>query len=403
MAMILEITEGPGAGRSFTFAGHNVVLVGRSGRCHCQVGPDRQCSRVHLVVEASPPNCWLRDLGTTNGTYVNGQRVTEAQLKDGDSFRIGQTTVRVTLQAARELPEGSAPPGAPVVQPPAPPPPPAPDGTIHGYRLIRQLGQGGMGVVWLAEPHTGGRQVVVKTMQPQLYTSENAQRMFDREVEISRSLHHPHIAEVIDAGRDDGIWYIVVEYVPGRDAEVLRREAGGRVPAADVVTLGRQSLEALEYAHAQSVVHRDMKPSNILVNGSSPGFVAKVTDFGLARICGAAGESGITQQGDVRGTLPYMPPEQVLNCRGVDHRADIFGLGATLYHLLTGHYVYEFRPADKDPLLTIIEDDVIPIEARGVSLPGGLCDIINRSLCKEPAGRYASALEMNEALAREGA
>ena len=402
MPMTLEITEGPGAGRSFTFEGHNVVLVGRSGRCHCQLGSDRQCSRVHLVMEASPPQCWLRDLGSMNGTYVNGERVTEAQVVDGDTIRIGQTTMKVAIQAARAQARGGA--RAEAQAPPSiPPPPSAPDATVHGYRLVRQLGKGGMGVVWLAEAPEGGRQVVIKTMLPQLCTSENALRMFDREMQISRNLHHPHIAEVMEAGRDNGVWYIVMEYVPGRDAEVLRREAGGKVSPADVVALGCQVLEALEYAHAQSVVHRDMKPSNILVNGSSPGLDAKVTDFGLARICGAAGESGITQQGDVRGTFPYMPPEQVLNCRGVDHRADIFGLGATLYHLLTDHFVYEFHPADKDPLLTIIEDDVVPIEERGVSLPSELCEVINRSLCKDPAGRYASAREMSEALAREGA
>ena len=474
MPVVIEVIEGPGLGRSFRFDAHDVVLIGRSSRCHFSVGLDGRCSRVHLVMEANPPQCRLRDVGSRNGTFVNGQRVREAELSDGDTVLVGQTVLRIRVEEPQPEVQaeqaGLAPvrvegePDVPVAEAggdgeglrfqdsegaaagdqivfgePEPDhggdrvsPPrcgrcgrPATEGEVQawmsspdgrfvcgtcrdapqagseiipGYRLVQQIGEGGMGIVWLAQQARTGRQVAVKMLRPELATSRNAIRMFDRETRISRSLQHPRIVEVLDAGRHHGLMYVVMEYIEGTDAERLRQARGGTLPAAEAVSIALQALEALEYAHERRVVHRDIKPPNLLVSGELPNRQVKVTDFGLARIYGAAGRSGITHEGDVRGSVPYMPPEQVLNCRGVDHRADLFGLGATLYHLLTGQFVFDFRPAEKDPLLTVIEDEVVPIERRGVRIEAALAQAIDRAVRKNSAERYRSAREMNQAL-----
>jgi serine/threonine-protein kinase len=449
--MVLEVIEGPRKGATLLLEDDCVFLVGRSRRCHYQLGNDPQSSRVHFVIESNPPICRLRDLGSLNGTWVNGQRVQEAEVKEGDTIGAGRSLLRLRgAEPARPAPAVAAKPGpAPKENEPVRPAaaaarPPAVDDeatapmrclrcgkasaavalpdqpaaltsgfvctacqeamhregeTLPGYRLIRRLDEGGMALLWLAQDTRDGRQVVIKTMTPDLAASQRAVRMFHRECKISLQLHHPHIVAFLNAGQYDGKLYMVMEHVDGPNAERLRREKGGRLPPEEVVLIGTQVLEALACAHGQGIVHRDVKPSNILVPGQFPAYDVKVTDFGLARVYHAAGWSNITRQGDVRGSLPYMPPEQVLNCRGVDHRADIFALGATLYHLLTGCFCYEFNPKQKDPMLTLIEDEIIPIEQRGASLPAGLAEVVHRSLRREPDQRYQSAQEMEQALA----
>ena len=493
MQMLLEIADGPRKGHTFELPDECVVLIGRSHRCHCRLGPDKQCSRVHLIMEVAAPGCRLRDLGSLNGTFVNGNRVEEAEVGDGDVILVGRTKLLVRVVEPPDLPiaEAAAPPEEIVSAPsqpqlgvearPAEPPPEAaaiprpppaagpardedtaplvpclrcgqasrPDGpsgprgcppgsargphasigegvealagqahsalsyvcpgcqeemrrageTIPGYRLARQFRKGGMALLWLAEDTRNGRQVVVKTMIPDLAESQRAVRMFYRESKISVALRHPNIVEFLSAGQYAGQLYIVMEHVDGVDAEALRTERGGRLSSAEVVTIGRQVLAALGYAHGQGIVHRDVKPSNILVSGESPGCQVKVTDFGLARVYRAAGRSDITRRGDVRGSIPFMPPEQVTNCRGVDQRADIFALGATMYHLLTGRFCRDFNVKKKDPLLAVIEDEIVPIERRGVPVAPPLAEVVNRSLRREPGRRFRSAAEMSAALA----
>jgi serine/threonine-protein kinase len=378
--------------------------------------------------EVNPPLCRLRDLGSLNGTFVNGVRVREADLAEGDTIRVGQTMLKVHVEPPEpEVPpddgsgedtipvrclrcglagvEGQVPAGRPGVEgmfvcDPCQEQMQQAGETVPGYRLIRQLRDGGMGVVWLADEVRTGRPVAVKLIKPELTSDRRTVQMLLRGSNIWFSLRHPHIAEFITAGQYHGQLFIVTEYVDGQDAERLCQQQGGRLPAGEVVSLGLQVLEALDFAHQRQVVHRDIKPSNILVRGASPHYQVKMIDFDLARYFPALVTSGITQREEVRGSIPYMPAEQVLNCRGVDHRADLFSLGATLYHLLTGQFVYDFRPGEKEPLLTIVDGDIIPLERRGVPVPRALAEVIHRALRKDPAERYQSAREMSEALER---
>jgi serine/threonine protein kinase len=268
---------------------------------------------------------------------------------------------------------------------------------IPGYRFIRQMTEGGMGVLRLACETRTGREVVVKTMRPQIAATERAAQVFLRECSISRSLRHPRIVEFITAGEYDGLLYIVMEYVHGRDADKLRVEMRDRVPERDAVTLAIQTLEALEYAHTLHIVHRDLKPHNLMVSGQSPDYQLKVTDFGVARSFREAGMSGLTRKGEFRGSLGFTPPEQVMDCRKVDHRSDLFSLGATIYNLLCGELIYPFQHG-KDPFLTILEDAVVPIKRRGVRVSRNLSRVLRRALQRSADRRYQSAREMRQAL-----
>jgi len=167
-----------------------------------------------------------------------------------------------------------------------------------------------------------------------------------------------------------------------------------------VTAIARQTLEALDHAHRRFIVHRDIKPSNLLLDGEAPDYHVKVTDFGIARVYRAARLSRITCINDVRGTPWFMPPEQAVNCRGVDHRADLFSLGATMYHLLTGRFVYDIPPGTpEERLLTYVQPSlVVPITARGVSLPRPLASFVMRAVDADPNRRFQSAREMRDAL-----
>ena len=480
MQVRLEVTRGPSRGKSYTLRDGEVILVGRSPRCHLVIGGDAQCSRAHLLVVVHPPHCSLRDLGSLNGTFVNGQRVQETNLNHGDRIEIGRSEILVEFVqvGARVTPvqpahqESSLPPvQLPQPQEPEPEPedgelrfvdsgervgggegdglrfvepdeeelPEEPEGEpgvvrcarcgreqamgavqvpvgeggavfvcpecreqmrqhgeqIPGYRIIRHLHRGGQGDVWEAQSLSTGERVAIKTLIPDLATSRRAVRRFSREMRIAQQLNHPNIVRCIDAGEYHGVFYIVMEFVDGLDAERLRQQSGGTLPIADVVNIGLQTLDALIYAHGQGVVHRDIKPSNLMIVGRSPNFQVKVTDFGFAR---ARGMSGLTRPGEVFGTLPFMPPEQILDAHSVDERADIFSLGASLYHLLTGQFVFDFQPGVKDLYLTILEDEVIPIRRRRRDIPEALARVIDRAIEKRMERRFRTAQEFKQAL-----
>jgi len=457
MKVALNITDGPKKGTSFTFDQHAVVLVGRSQSCgsYC-IGNDPDCSKVHLLVEVAPPTCGIRDLGSTNHTFVNGKRTIHRQLNDGDVVKIGKTKLVVQIEypiidAMFEEEDVSVPASlsgdpdeisdlqinlasssseepwsveaagrvavcvrcgrtlavelepwfnqtedsfvcaqcrAAMVD----------NGeAIPGCRLVRQLAQGGMGVLWLAQQAITGRQVVVKMISPDISSSWRVSQMFLRESHISMGLHHPHIVEFLQSGQFEGQLFVVMEYVEGLDSEAVRKKSAGRLAPDTVISIGLQCLDALDYAHGRGIIHRDLKPANILLSGDSSNYCARLTDFGMSRNYRDSSESGITTKGEARGSVPFMSPEQVLDSRNCDQRTDVFGLGATLYHLLTGSYVYDFV-ATQEPFVTIIESPVVPIENRGVRLPSELAEVINKSLQKNRDDRYASAILMRNAL-----
>lgn len=427
MQVNLKVTAGPYRGRIFSFSQHDSFLIGRNPDAHLCLSDDRYFSRNHCLLEMNPPHSFLRDLGSTNGTFVNGQRVKDAFLKNGDRIQCGETILVVEV-AATNLSETTqdAIPARPVLvmvecvncgrrekaeasspdehltflcedcrielkrSPQA----------IPGYDTVKLLGRGGMGTVMLGRDQRTGRAVAIKTLLPEFAVSDKAMKRFMREIDVAAALKHKHIVEFIDRGTHKGVVYLITEFVEGADASKLAEDHGGRLRYEDAISIIAQALDALSFAHAQGYIHRDFKDQNILVAGQSPNLVAKLTDFGLAKSFTHSGMSGVTMAGEMAGTLAYMPPEQLRNFRDVKPQSDIYAVGMTAYSLLTGSLALDLskNSSVNDTIRAIFEQPTIPLKQRAPHVPQPVCEIVDRALAKDPAQRWQTAGAMRKAL-----
>jgi len=431
MRVTLNVVAGPQTGRKFTFDQHDTFMIGRSEDAHFCLPQDRFFSRHHCIIEIAPPQCFLRDLGSTNGTFVNGLRVETAYLKHGDRIQGGETVLEVSVSAdsaSAPTPSYQAENTEPSIitvaclncgkmakaessRPDAkysyvceecrevlrnnPQP-------IPGYQMIKILGQGGMGSVMLARSTKDGRAVAIKTLLPEVAVSDQSLKRFMREIEVAASLQHPNVVSYIDHGTHNGIVYLVSEYVGGPDAAKLAKSRGGKLSYKEVVKIIEQTLSALEFAHGKGFVHRDIKEQNILVDGAFPNYLAKLTDFGLSKSYKQTGMSGVTMVGDVAGTIAYMPPEQVKDFKEVRPPSDIYALGMTAYSLLTGAHALDISPKAgiSETVKAIFEKPIIPIASRVPEVPLRISAVFETALAKQVELRWRSAGEMREALLR---
>src|SRR2546423_6817727 len=427
MRVTLRVLEGPYSGREFTFEQHETFLIGRSDTAHLYLPNDRFFSRHHCLLEIAPPELFLRDLGSTNGTFVNGQKVSEVFLRSGDRIQGGQTVLEVQVTSdsvatnISETPTLAGPvmvtvecvncgrrdraeaaPGESLTficeecreelkRHPQP---------VPGYEMIKMLGRGGMGCVMLARDEKSGRAVAIKTLLPEVAVTDQSVRRFMREIEVAAALDHPNIVRYIESGTQNGAVYLVTEYVEGSDASKLADSQGGRLPYKEEIDVMTQSLDALDYAHGKGYIHRDIKESNILLTGAAPNYTAKLTDFGLAKSFTQTGMSGITMAGDMAGTLAYMPPEQIKDFRNVKPTSDIYAIGMTAYSLLAGDTALDVGPAGDMAAIVraIFEGQIIPLRQRVPEVPDRVAEVIERALAKDPIHRWQSAAAMRNAL-----
>jgi serine/threonine-protein kinase len=432
-AVVLRVIEGHYAGRVFRFTDHDTFLVGRSQHAHFTLGGrDRTFSRVHFMIEANPPQARVVDMGSHNGTYLNGQRVTAPTLlAEGDRIEAGHTVLTVSLPGALALASSAVPPPPPPPPPllspttelPAIPPPregcrvcsPREDTAVlpicpacralllahpqllPGYRFLRELGRGGMGVVYLSLREADGAVVAIKTVTPALAGTSDLVDRFLREARVLEALDHPHIVPFREMGEANGLLYFAMDYIRGIDAARLLA-THGPLPVDRAVGLIAQVLQALDYAHARRFVHRDVKPANILIARRAGEEHACLADFGLARIYQASQISGLTATGTVGGTPAFMAPEQVTSYRDAKPPADQYAAAATLYTLLTGAQTHDFVASTYGRLEQLLHDDAVPIQQRRPGLPAALADAIHRALSRNPADRFADARAFRRAL-----
>ena len=450
----LTVIRGPLDGKEFVYDQRSICILGRADDCDPRLPDDdahRTVSRHHCLIDINPPDVRIRDFGSLNGTHVNetkiGQREAhqtpeevaavafpEHDLNDGDEIRLGDTVLRVGIRIAPAAPDQHDAPrtrqlprcakcnhevGSDVG---------ARDGdylctacqadpeaivkhllelarsgqrdvaAMHDYTLLRELGRGGMGAVYLARHNTTGDQVALKVMLPQVAANTEAKARFLREVELTKALRHPHIATLYDAGSSGGTFFFTIEYCPGGSLDQLIARHGGKLPVGTAIPLAMQALDGLEHAHRQGIVHRDLSPHNILLTGEETP-AAKLCDFGLAKAFDQAGLSGLTRTGAAAGKPYFMPRQQVVNFRNAQPDVDVWALAACLYHMLTGTYPRDF-PSHKDPWQVVLQNAAVPIRRREPGLPRGLAEAIDQALRERPTIGFPTAAEFRRALLR---
>jgi serine/threonine-protein kinase len=266
------------------------------------------------------------------------------------------------------------------------------------YRLLKLIGSGGMGDVYLAEHQMMKRPCAIKLIRPGKATDPKALARFEREVRATAKLSHWNSVEVFDYGRtDDGTFYYVMEYLPGLNlSELVDRH--GPLPASRTVYLIAQVCDALEEAHSHGVIHRDIKPGNIFAAKRGGVYdVAKLLDFGLAKTVVQKSDIELTQEGSITGSPLYMSPEQAMGDNEPDARGDIYSLGAVMYFLLTGRPPF---PGDKPMkvILAHVHQEVEPPSQFAPEIPTDVEQIVLRCLAKDPKDRFQSAAELRDAL-----
>ncbi len=256
------------------------------------------------------------------------------------------------------------------------------------YSIERELGGGGMSRVFLAEETRLGRRVVIKVLPPEMGAGVNVER-FEREIQLAAKLQHPHVVPLLTAGSHDDLLFYVMPYIEGESLRAkLARE--GELPVREAVAILKEVLDALAYAHQQGVVHRDIKPDNVLLSGKH----AVVTDFGVAKAVSAStGESSLTSLGVALGTPAYMSPEQAAANPHVDHRADIYAVGALAYEMLCGQPPFT-GPNPQAVLAAHVTEAPEPTTGRRATVPAALNELVMRCLEKLPADRWQRADEM---------
>ncbi len=291
MGVVLRVTGGPQQGKEHRFDHHATMVIGRASDVF-PIPDDSFLSRNHFLIEVDPPRCLLKDLGSRNGTSVNGVRVQEVMLHDGDEITAGRSQFTVEIESSHLQSPRVVCLRCQKVEAPAdilsaartdesrldwicepcqlqarryPQPP-------KGYWIERRIGGGGMGEVYLARRESDRQAVAIKTMIPAVAAGEKAKLYFRRELEILRNLRHPNIVQFDDMVEHDGQFQLIMEYVDGPNAtewvESLRPDP---LPIPTAAWIGVQLLAALEHAHAKGYVHRDIKPSNLLVAARLPG------------------------------------------------------------------------------------------------------------------------------------
>jgi pSer/pThr/pTyr-binding forkhead associated (FHA) protein len=494
MKISLEvISTGSMSGKIFNFDEPKGFTFGRSLDCTCVVPEDDTTfSRHHFMLEVNPPNVLLKDLGSLNGTRVNGIKYggrpkdinpedaeysEPVPLRDGDHILAGDYEFLLKIDApalcvdcGKEIPlekrkaaefiggsylcldcrekeekkkrakeEGKAA-FAPNVPPDkleismeqriraeqnpaavieeilkqfiaargikrAP--------AIEGYVLEKELGIGGFGAVYSAKRVEDGKRVALKTMLQTREPPKNLILMFEREKLISHQLRHPNIIHCEKISQWNKIHFMEMEYMDGGSIwDLLNKK--GKLSFDEAAPIMLQVLEGLAYAHSakltvelktgskevKGVVHRDLKPPNILLSGRPGNWTAKISDFGLSK---AFSEAGMTKgsisiaAGGFCGSPPYMAPEHIINYRYVKPATDVFEIATTFYHMLSGRPVWDPK-SGQDIYKLILEGQIAPIRRHEGSIPKKVAEVIDKSLARDPADRYENAGEMLRAL-----
>jgi serine/threonine protein kinase len=266
---------------------------------------------------------------------------------------------------------------------------------LGGYRLLRPLGEGGMGKVYLAVDNDENK-VAIKVLPPRKALEEtNALRRFRREMDLSRRCSHPNLARTLSVGSEGDVHFMVMEYIPGESLyQMVKSDQVGPLRVPDAARLFLKLIDGLEAAHASGLIHRDIKPSNVMI---TPQGAVKLLDMGLARALDD--ETGLTKANTVLGTIDYASPEQLRDAAKADARSDLYSLGCTLYFALAGQAPFEGGDMINKIFKQRMEDPE-PLEKLARGVPAAFAAIVRKLMSKEPAERYQDCAELRADLTR---
>ncbi|MHC4873574.1 MAG: protein kinase domain-containing protein [Planctomycetota bacterium] len=340
-------------------------------------------SRSHSAFYKTDDGYELEDLGSRNGTFIDKKKIEPGKrykLLPGMLVSIGGYHFRYLMPGDIPEDEESENQEDEMV------------GKCFGNFEVKSfLGQGGMGRVYKAVDKESGKEAVVKTMLPEMQVKTSLMERFLREIETTSRLSHPNIVSFLGSGQEDETVYFAMEFFEG--VELRKRFKKKPGPVAGVVKVAKQTAAAVEAAHSENIIHRDIKPENILADKYGN---VRILDFGIAKVLQDEEYASLTMSNAAIGTPAYMAPEQSMGAKHVDHRADIYSLGATLYFCLTGDS--PFGGSNLVHIMRAIKEGCTPVAEVRDDVPADLDFIISKAMSPDPDERFSTASEMLEAL-----
>ncbi|MBD2139460.1 FHA domain-containing protein [Anabaena sp. FACHB-1237] len=398
-SITLTVTTGKLAGKKYTFDSRSTCIIGRSEDCNLQIADDidMTISRYHCLLDINPPKIRIRDFGSLNGTYVNGEKIGQRQpnqtpekarkivfpeydLTNSDRFAIGNIVFDISIQgqlANQPEPGKNKPNFFKIIQNLFNLANTNHENTyknlqsIANYHIVHSLGQGDCGEVFLVKHIYTKKLLTLKLMLPQAVDQSAGVKMFLREIENTKCLQHPHVVQLLDYGFVENIFFFTMEYCDCGDVYQLMQEYGGYLPVNIAIPIILQVLDGLTYAHnvevpyvlladgtkgkGKGLVHRDLKPSNIFLANVNGKMIAKIGGYGLAKAFDLAGLSGQTLTGTKAGTPAFMCRQQLIDYKRALPEVDVWAAAASLYCMLTGDVPRDFVG---DPFSCILKNDI---------------------------------------------
>jgi len=397
----LVVTAGPDQGRTYPLDEGKILVIGRGQATETRLR-DPHVSRTHCQVEVDGGRLLLKCAGGAGGTQVNGERVTERELKPGDVIRIGDTELRFQFddpaeQSTRVVPPASAPkPAGPKVVKHLTE---LTGTTISHFEVGPVLAKGRTGVIFQARDSRDDRTVAFKVLWPEYARNDDEMQRFVRAMKTVLPLRHPNLVSLFGAGKSGNYCWIAMEYVEGESLTELIRRLGvaGRVDWRHAFRVTMHLARALSFAHEQQIIHRNITPQNVIIRAADKNtmlgdlFLAKAMEGGLA--------AHLTRPGEVLGDVRFMAPERLEGMSHVDHRSDIYSLGALIYTLLAGQPPFEGTTL-LDVIAKVRTKEPADPKKFQMAIPDGFNGIVQRMLAKRPENRYQETAKLLEDLER---
>ena len=398
----LVIIGGPDRGRSFQIEEGQTLVIGRSQTSDTQIN-DPRVSRVHCRVVVDGGTITLLDNDSAGGTFMNGNKVSRQELDTGDTFSVGDTTMRYQLDA--NLPDDQ-PTIAPVAAA-TPTPQAAPQladlvgETFAHYRLDKILAKGNTGMIFKAQDTEQDRVVAVKVLTPDANHSDEQRDRFVRAMKTMLPIKHDHLVSLYHAGKTGPFCWAAMQYIDGESLTELISRMGieGMLDWRETWRIGVQIGRALDAAYEQKIIHRNVTPTNIMRRHADRACL--LADLMLAKALEGNFSQQITAPGQLIGEVPYMAPERTRDADPVDTRSDIYGLGATLYALMAGRPPFESSSLP-ELVRMVREDEPTPPKEFQLSINEKFQDAVARMIAKKPSDRYQTPTELLRDLERIG-